>query len=196
MAYEHNVFISFAHYGRWPDWLEECFLPCFRHFLIGELGEGLPPYVAMHSMKPGDHWPTELAIKLARSKTLLAICTGPYRDRPWCQLEFTLMKDREEGTGVRGLIVPVIAHDCENSPQFLKGIETEDVKNLTYDNLVPRSEGALELEKKIERIALAVTKAVRRAPEFQPTWENSARVQCSDFFESRAADKGRANPRI
>lgn len=199
--YRYDVFISLSHSGQWMTWLEDRFLERFSHYVSTELADRPRTYIARHEMQAGDSWPDELATSLAKSKTLLAICTFPYRQRPWCQLEFSMMRAREDSLGLRrsglgGLIVPVIAHDCEDAPSFLDGIETIDIKGLTYLDLCPRSPKAERLEEKIEAIGIAVAKAVRGAPHYRPEWQVESCDAFRKQFEDHSADKLKRNPRF
>jgi hypothetical protein len=190
--YDHDVFISLSHAGDWIAWLDSNFLGRFNHHLHNELGSKPKCYVARHSMHAGDSWPIELGRNLARSKTLLAICTKPYRNSDWCRKEFSMMRAREDAIGLRnskpgGLIVPVIAHDCEDSPDFLSGIETLCIKGLTYLYLCRESKEAQSLDARIEKIAIAVAKATTFAPPFEAEWES---ISCAAFvqkFQERRA---------
>ncbi|MBX7206996.1 MAG: toll/interleukin-1 receptor domain-containing protein [Verrucomicrobiaceae bacterium] len=183
--YEHDVFISLAHLGDWVEWVEVNFLKRFNHWLATELERESTYYLAKHAIYPGDGWPRELAENLARSRTLLAICTSAYPKRPWCQLEFSMMRAREEKYGLRttrtgGLIVPVIAHDCDDSPRFLSGIHPVSVKGLTYKCLCPEGKEAQILDQRIEAIAKGVAKAISCAPPFEKEWEE---LTCDCFIK-------------
>lgn len=200
--YDHDVFISLSHAGDWLDWLDSIFLGRFAHHLYNELGtKPRPPYVARHAMHAGDSWPIELGANLARSKTLLAICTKPYRKSPWCQAEFSMMRAREDHLGFRrnkpgGLIVPVIAHDCDDSPEFLAGIKTVSIKGLTSLYLCTTSMKAQTLDEQIEQIAKAVAKAIDFAPAFQPSWESLAREAFVEMFRERQAARLARSPTL
>lgn len=200
-TYKHDVFISFSHRGEWVDWLEEWFITRFRHHLGNELGNREPDvYVAKHQMHGGDIWPLELAKHHARSRSLLALCTKPYRCSPWCQLEFAMMRQREEIVGLRtsgnecGLIVPVIAHDCDDSPAFLAGIQPISIVGLTYRYLSKESREAQKLDQKIEEIAVSVAKVIIAAPGYDPSWLD---LNCDGFlklFEEHQTTRSQRTP--
>lgn len=198
-GYKYDVFISLSHMGEWIEWLDERFLNRFLHYLSTELGRHVEHYVARHRMFPGATWPMELAESHARSRTLLALCTFPYQQSDWCKLEYSMMRAREESVGLRvvrsgGLIVPVIAHDCDPKPSFLSGIEPMSIIGLTYRYLCPTSPEAQQLDQRIEKIAIGAAKAIQCAPPFDSRWND---LNCERFMRLfRKHQRNRKNPRL
>lgn len=185
--YTYDVFLSFPHDPKWVGWVRNIFEPILRQELTEEIGDRTAEiYIAKDVMSPGAPWPIELARSHARSRTMFALCTNTYRYREWCQIEFSLMRAREESCGFRtpdnpnSLLVPGIGQDCEDSPDFLSGIEPIDLKSHAFPEMPERSLEMLELRKRIQVIAASLAKGIRSCPSFDPTWET---MTCSHFLD-------------
>jgi hypothetical protein len=185
--YIYDVFLSFPHDPKWVRWVTNIFEPLLREELTDEIGNrSAQIYVAKNVMSGGDTWPIELAQCHARSRTMFALCTNTYRYKDWCQIEFSMMRAREETYGFRTpdnpnfLLVPGIGQDCEDSPDFLSGIEPIDLKSHAFPEMPERSLEMCELRKQIQAIAASLAKGIRSCPSFDPTWET---MTCSHFLD-------------
>jgi hypothetical protein len=195
--YEYDVFVSLAHVPKWMEWMDDIVLPILRDELWECMGSRKPNfYVARHEMLPGDTWPVELAQSHARSRTLLALCTNVYRNKAWCQLEFSMMRAREQKLDTRSapkplsLLVPVIGFDCEDSPEFIKGIEPIDLSDYAFPELPTQCEARIELRKRILLIAKKLADGIKRCPPYDPQWEALVCDEFMELFQTRNRGRG------
>ncbi len=196
--YQHDVFISLAHNSQIVRWVNERFLPLFKPFLAEELGlreEDIDPYVAKQQMAAGMIWHHQLGEHHARSKTLLALLSRPYRNSDWCRLEFSMMRAREDECGIRrssghALIIPVFVHDGED-PEYkvlLDGIEPIDLVRpspLCSNCMSHTGEEARQLELRIRKIAVDVARAITIAPKYSAEWQGITCEQFNHLFTSQ-----------
>lgn len=191
VGYKYDVFISLVHNKIVLRWLDEIFMPLFEHHLLDELGnvEEVKLYIARKAISGGMYWPDELAHSHARSKTMLALLSRPYRYRPWCQVEFSMMRAREERTNIRretrnGLIIPVFIHDGEDEEYkvILDGLQPIDLvrpKRLVSICMAPQCEDANLLDNRIHEIAVGVARAIKVAPKYCDDWQQ---MNCEAFL--------------
>lgn len=199
--YLHDVFISLPHVPKWVTWADSIFLPMLQDELYEQLGDRQPKvYVSRHEMAPGDTWPVELAKNHARSRTLFALCTNTYRYKEWCQIEFSMMRAREETCGLRTpdkpqtLLVPGIGWDCDDSPEFLHGIEPINLKEYAFPELPAQCDARVELRKRIQLIAGSLAEGIRECPSFDPAWETMTCDRFLDLFKRQTVNPSQSRP--
>jgi hypothetical protein len=175
-AYEHHVFISYRHYGAWPQWVIDHFLPPFQHWLGEELAEDASIFVDT-SLETGTRWSRQIERSLARSRVLVPCFSKQYFSSEWCRRELALMLAREAAAGIDpadSLVVPVLIHDGDDLPELARRIQSAKFQELAQPWI---ANGSLTMEKLSDEIkswVVDVVSAIRRAPTFDRGWETLA----------------------
>ena len=179
MAYEHHVFLSYRRFGEWPRWVEEKFLPLFRHWLGEELGSDIQIFFDKE-METGVAWPQKLAHALARSHVLVPLWSRQYFNSPWCKAELSHMLEREKKYGFgtvehpEGLIIPALIHDGEDLPRYVSDRIPARLQNYTNVRMAKDSPTEEELSRAIYKWVPDVAKAIQCAPSYDPSWDQLA----------------------
>ncbi len=195
MSYKYDVFISYRRYGLWPKWVEEHFLPLFKHWLGEEHGKNVK-IVWDGNLETGNDWPPDLAEKLAASRTLVPLLSRQYFNSVWCKTELGLMYARESMCGLTGgqqpkrLIVPAIIHDGEDLPKSIRVIQAAELQDCANVLLAPNSPTREELSTRIRSWVPDVVKAIRRAPKHDPCWTELSINEFRRLFEVPKAKQG------
>ncbi|NEZ55824.1 toll/interleukin-1 receptor domain-containing protein [Adonisia turfae] len=194
MGYEYHVFLSYRRHGEWPDWVNQTFLPLFKHYLGEELGEELKVFYDIESIPTGVSWPKKLGDALARSCILVPLFSKQYFISPWCQLELANMLAREEKTGFgtaqrpERLIIPARIHDGQYFPRFIGDIQCACLEHCSNVRLARNSLRGEELTELIQKWVPDVASAVERAPEYNSEWHQLA---IDEFMKKFDAQKPR-----
>ena len=179
MSYEFDVFLSYRRHGEWPEWVENTFLPIFKHWLPEELGYNGEVFVDT-TIETGDDWPLKLAEALSQSRVLVPLLSRQYFNSNWCTTELSLMMAREEKCGFscinhpEGLIVPAHIHDGDDFPQEIKRIQAAQLQKYVNIRMATRSETEEKLSESIRIWVTDIAKAIKRAPEYDPLWQHIA----------------------
>lgn len=179
MGYKYEVFLSYRRHKEWPKWLEYIFLPIFEHWLGEELG-----YNAEiswdNTIETGVAWPYDLSQKLAQSKILVPLFSRQYFNSNWCITELSLMLAREKECGLctikcpGGLIVPAVIHDGNDFPDIVNMVQAAKLQKFTNIRMASDSPTYEKLSELIRDWVPDVAKAIKRAPKYDPKWQDIA----------------------
>lgn len=171
-GYEFDVFISYRRLDGWPEWVEDSFLPVFKHWLNEELGHEARIFLDTR-IETGQIWPNELANALAKSAVIVPLLCATYFTSDWCAAEYEIMEKREDSTGVSPLIVPATVHDGD---AFRSSVKARQHCNLNEFVRLRMAKGSV-LEEKLETAIKDwipdVAKAVRNAPTNNAKWKSN-----------------------
>jgi len=190
MAYEYDVFISYRRHELWPEWVQNIFLPLFRHWL-GEEVPGVTIFID-YNIETGASWPRGLGHALGRSRVLVPLLSRQYFSSSWCQLEFGHMLAREAKCGFRtstrpmGLIVPAHIHDGDSFPACARQIQAAQLQHYTNVRLSKESLTGELLSQEIRNWVPNVATAIRGAPDADGSWSDLA---VDEFVKQFAADE-------
>ena len=118
--YAYDVFVSYARKGWVEPWVHAVFVPNFKLALQEELGRA--NLFVDKEMPTGTEWPDYLRYALLRSRVMVAVFSGQYFSKAWCQAEINTMilrRDRfhlGEGNPPRHPVHAIVVHDCVNGP--------------------------------------------------------------------------------
>jgi len=192
MPYQYDVFISYRRSGNWPSWAKRHFLPVFAHWLGAELGRNAVIFFDQE-VETGVTWPLKLAGAIAKSRILVALLSKEYLGSEWCARELAHMAAREDACGFgtlnkpEGLIVPALIHDGENLPKTITKITAADFKECSDPFMTEDSPTKERLSRSIRGWVPDVASAIRRAPKFDPAWQQlSAASFYSAFLKTKA----------
>jgi hypothetical protein len=180
MAYNFDVFLSYRRFMEWPKWVEDRFLPLFRHYLGEELGRSANIFIDTKEIETGVAWPFKLAEGLSQSKVLVCLWSRQYFNSDWCLAELSHMRAREKACGLGtaehpgGLIVPVIGHDGDDFPAAIRHIQAYHFQDVVNFRMAAGSAIDEALSRKIEQWVPNVKAAIERAPAFDPQWRDAA----------------------
>jgi len=99
-----------------------------------------------------------------------------YFHSEWCSREFETMLGREQEEKLRtvdrprGVVVPVILHDCNELPPELSQIGYAAFHKYYVTRMNRNSELAESLTVKIAELAQSVAHAIEEAPEWREAW--------------------------
>jgi len=179
MSYKYHVFLSYRRYELWPDWVNNIFLPIFKHWLGEEMGEDVDIFIDVQ-IETGVPWPEKLGAALAGSQVLVPLLSRQYFNSNWCKTELASMDARQAVCGFsggqchQGLIVPAIIHDGKDFPESVKKIQGAKLQEVTNVRMVNDGITAEKLSEKIRAWVPDVVKAINRAPEYDPAWQKIA----------------------
>ncbi len=174
MAYEYDVFLSYRRHGEWPRWVENVFQPLFAHWL-GEEYPGVTVFID-YDIETGDSWPQRLGKALSESRILVPLFSRQYFSSPWCQLELSQMRAREERCNFRtaenpgGLIVPAHIHDGDGFPSPALAIQAAKLQAYTNVRLATGSATEEHLSAEIRSWVPNIAKAIGSAPPHDNEW--------------------------
>ena len=179
MPYKFDVFVSYRRHCEWPTCVKEIFRPLFDHWLGEELGR---PYAVFtdYEIETGVSWPEKLGQALGESRVLVSLLSRQYFSSPWCQLEFAQMLAREAKCSLRtahcprGLIIPAHIHDGQDFPRFALKIQAAQLQPYTNVRLSKGSLTEERLSAEIRDWVPDIARAIKAAPDFDPTWTDLA----------------------
>ena len=203
LAYEYDIFVSYKRSEETLGWLKENFLPLLIHRT--ELELGYVPNVYTHEIThtiAGGTWPLELGHALGSSRILIALWTRTYFNSVWCTEEMSHMLAREKATGSRtpentlGLTIPMVIHDGDEFPEDLGHIQRLQFQRVYNTRM--RKDGALaeELSDLLATSAPGIAAAIRRAPEWRPSWPKDEAKLFFDRYYERGKPSQTSVPRF
>lgn len=197
--YRFDLFLSYRSETVTSHWINEVLLPLLSRHYMGEAGKQLRVHNYAVTMSQGGEWPLELKRNLAHSRCLLSLwCAGYFRS-PWCVLEHTIMRRREDLAGYRnpaqtnGLILPIVVSDGTSFPSQVASIQALDIKKLVYTSASAFTGAAkyLELEDVIRDWMPNAIRAINTAPDWKSDW-----LTAEPLFEFDAPHFDTWNPGI
>ena len=176
MSYEHDVFLSYSH--QFKEWVEECFLPEFRHLLCEALNRpDSTVFFDRDGIHAGDAWPERLKRALATSRCLVSVWSPLYFHSDRRMRELSIMLCRENQLGYRtlerpdGLILPVRVNDGKYFPTYAAGIQWFDCERFARSpGVFKKSEKYLEFQDQMTTWIEQVAAAVNNAPAWNAEW--------------------------
>lgn len=191
--YKYDVFLSYRRSNAWPRFVDSIFVPMFRHWLEAEIGQKPEIFYDVDSIEMGESWPYRLAEGIASSKILVCLWSNEYFCSPWCKAELGHMLARREFTrgdsGPLPLILAMLIHDGENIPPQLNDIQRFPIQEYANPWLGKNSPKAEELSERIRQFSVDVARALRRAPECDPSWSDLAVDGFIQLFDRRAEQR-------
>lgn len=196
-GYEYDVFISYRRSGQWPEWVENIFIPLFKHYLEMDIPFRREPKIFVdYEIDTGDSWPLRLAKEHSQSRILVALWTPSYFNSNWCMAELTLMYARENECGYRtrhqpeGLIVPATLHDGDRFPNKAKQIGWVNFQDCAHVWVAEGSETKEKLSRKICDWMPNVASAIKHVPDYNPDWIDIAYDKFMNVFEQENPEQG------
>lgn len=183
--YDYDVFLSYSRAMEWPVWVENHFLPIFRHWLSAELGYEARIFVDIQT-ESGISWPQKLDRSLAKSAVLVPLWSRNYFSSDWCTRELSLMRAREVHYNFRsisnpyGLIVPAIIHDGRELPWDIREIQHINLAPYVNIRMAKDSVAAENLSELIRDWVPDIKTAISMAP---PCAENINSLDCETFVQ-------------
>jgi hypothetical protein len=177
-GYKYEVFISYRRCGLWPEWVENTFMPLFRHYLELEIPSA--KVFIDYEMETGTSWPTRLANGLSHSKVLVGLWTKPYFCSKWCLAELSLMYAREKlckfntQNNPQRLIIPATLHDGDDFPESANQIQQKKLNKYSHVWLAEGSKTREDLSKIICSWMPDIRRAIEIAPQYKAEWATIA----------------------
>ena len=192
MSYEWDVFLSYKRSNEWPRFVEQQFLPKFKHWLDTALGRAARIFVDVRDIDTGEDWPYKLAYGLSHSKTMVCLWSAEYFTSRWCELELTQMLARRKSVaGPKGplppLIIAALLHDSQNLDRELNRIQQFPIQEYSNPWLANGSLTEERLSVEIERLARQVAGALRQVPAFDESWPDLATDEFMHLFKTEVS---------
>jgi hypothetical protein len=175
--YTYDIFLSYKRHRESRQWLVDHFQPLLELFVELELGRPATIFRDDQDTEAGTTWPAHLGNALGGSRVLVALWTKTYFHSEWCSRELSTMLARERDAAMRtaqeprGLVVPVVLHDCETLPQQLAPIQHVAIREYFNPRMRRDSPLAEELAQRIkEHVAPSVVSAMNAAPSWRDDW--------------------------
>lgn len=185
--YEHHVFVSYRRSDEdWVRWTRENFVRPLRTLLRPALGN--IHIFADEQIETGASWPLRLAIALGRSRLMIPVLSRDYFISHWCQLEITLMYQREQELGFRtaekpdGLILPVVIDDGDSFPSEVRAMQAEKIHGFANPFMridSPRQEMFAEW---IRIWCPTIERSLMNVPPFDARWTDLAQNRFEERF--------------
>jgi hypothetical protein len=187
MAYEHHVFVSYAHGDLWTPWVRKTFVPRLKGYL--ELEAGSLEIFVDDQIQTGARWESVLKRKVARSKLMLSLISAEYFHREWCRKEMALMLEREDTLGLvghddnYGLLIPIRLGDGDSFPNLIGRIQHHDFEAFADPDLPAGSLRASNFNQNLKKLAKTIARTLPQAPGCCDTsWESlTGDVFCSQL---------------
>jgi hypothetical protein len=181
LDYQYDVFLSYRASNAWPHYVRDHFQPKLEHWLTTSLGRQSQIFYDVKEVDVGRSWPSELANGIAHSRTMVCLWSREYFTSKWCLAELEHMNERRSslngGTGRLPLILGVVIHDGDAVDDDLRvaDIQRIDMKDCNDPWMTKDSEMQERLSQKVKDLSESVARAMRQAPDYDPTWETQAR---------------------
>ncbi len=188
MAYEHHIFISYAHGDDWSPWVTEKFVAKLRSYLQLEIGRC--EISVDDQLRPGTYFDPNLKHRIACSKVMIPILSADYFQREWCRRELALMFEREQVLGLQGhaqnygLIIPVRIGDGIRFPDLIMQVQHLDFERFANPDIPRDSPRALEFNDNLHDLARHLATMLHRVPDWCPSW---SAFTGDGFFDHLAA---------
>jgi hypothetical protein len=193
MAYQYDVFLSYRRANDWPRFVENHFLPKFKHWLDATLGHTSSVFFDVNVIETGESWPYRLANSLARSRVMVCLWSREYFSSQWCAAELTQMLARRKSLmgplGPPPLVLAVVIHDSEDLDPGLADIQRFPLQNYSNPWIAEGSLVAEHLSVEIEKLARDVADAISQAPEYDPIWPELVTEEFMRIFKARATQE-------
>jgi hypothetical protein len=193
VTYQYDVFLSYRRANDWPRFVENHFLPKFRHWLDATLGRTSSVFFDVRDIETGESWPYRLANALAHSKVMVCLWSKEYFCSEWCAAELTQMLARRKSlTGPLGpppLVLAVVIHDSETVDPSLADIQRFPLQNYSNPWIAEGSLVAERLSMEIEKLARDAADALAQAPEYDSTWPDLITEEFMRIFKARATQE-------
>jgi hypothetical protein len=190
--YEHHIFISYRHFDRyWVKWTRDNLALPLTSLLRPALGN-VDTFID-EQIETGASWPQSLAQNLSRSRLMVAVLSRPYFESRWCRIELALMHHREKANKFRtsknpaGLIIPLIIDDGDHFPTKVTEMQGEKIHEFANPFIridSPKQEALAEVLR--TKVCPAIEKALRKVPEYNPSWEKIAHKKFENMFRIEA----------
>jgi TIR domain len=191
MGYQYDVFLSYRRANDWPKFVDNHFLPMFKHWLDAALGRTSTLFFDVREIETGQSWPYRLADALAHSKVMVCLWSKEYFSSPWCAAELTQMLARRNSLigphGPRPLVLAVVIHDSKDLDPSLADIQIFPLQRYSNPWIAEGSQAAERLSMEIEKFAQHVADALAQAPEYDPAWPSLVTEEFMKIFRTRTA---------
>ncbi len=188
--YEYDVFLSYRRANDWPRFVNDHFLPKFRHWLDTTPGRASSIFFDAREIETGESWPYRLAEALAHSRVMVCLWSKEYFSSQWCGAELSHMLTRRQALtnnyGPLPLILAAVIHDGDDIDAGLNEIQRFPLQKYSNPWIAEGSPVAEVLSMKIQEFAEHVAHALNRAPDYDPSWPDLATKDIGGIFESRA----------
>jgi hypothetical protein len=193
VPYEYDVFVSYRRANEWPRFVQNVFIPMFRHWLTAETGYPPRIFLDADAIETGDSWPYRLATAIALSKVMVCLWSNEYFASSWCQAELGHMMARMEkarnASGPPPLILALVIHDGENISPQLSHIQRFAIQRYANPWIVRDSPRSEELSEWIRCFCVHVAHALRKVPDCDPRWSDLAVGEFVRLFQTQAAQR-------
>ena len=181
MTYRHDIFISYRRQLLWTPWTRDHFKALLSAHLQAELGRA-PEVFVDERIEIGQDWVDELGTHLATAKALIAALSGDYFTSPWCVHELDLMLGRG-----RGLVIPIIVHNCENLPSPVDLAQSADFKDYRRTHMAKDGDTYAKFSDAVARVARAIGRAIADPPAFNASWVAICRARMQLVYDAGKA---------
>ena len=190
VAYQYDVFLSYRRSNDWARFVEEQFLPMFKHWLDTTLGRASSIFFDVRDIETGESWPYRLANALACSKVMVCLWSLEYfHSSQWCEAELSQMMARRKSLAGRlgppPLILAAVIYDCENLDPSLADIQWFSIEKYSNPWIGKGSLTAERLSMELKKFARDVADALTHAPEYDPTWPSLVTTEFLRIFKSQ-----------
>ena len=188
MTYKYDVFLSYRRANAWPKFVDDIFLPMFRHWLSAELGRNPEVFFDADCIETGMQWPNELAMGVASSRLMVCLWSREYFSSDWCMAELSHMMARRtacDPVNPPPLVLAVIIHDGEQLPVELSGIQQFPIQAYSNPWMRQDSQRAEELSEKLIKLAMHVARALDQIPDYDASWQVLATEQFIQLFHRK-----------
>lgn len=176
-GYTHDVFVSYAHKGGVPEWVQNHLVPVLRETLQDELADE-PALFFDRDIGIGERWPDALERALMQSRLLLCIWSPAYFRSGWCLAEWRTMLARQEfvtsqsGGEVPPLIYPIVYSDGLHFPEDAQATQQAQLfKGYAYPYPQFReSREYLAFHDLVRTLAQQLAGRLREVPDWTSDW--------------------------
>lgn len=192
-GYKYDVFISYRRSELWPEWVENTFMPLFKHYL--DLDRPGAKIFVDYEMETGNSWPIKLSEGLSHSKVLVGLWTKPYFVSEWCLAELALMYAREKECGFntssnsQRLIIPASLHDGGEFPDDARMIQQKQLQEYSHVWLADGSQKKEDLSTTICGWVHDIIKPIEEAPSYNADWAEIAYDEFMETFKLSACEQ-------
>lgn len=178
MGYNWDVFISYRRDTIPQRWLEETFLPLFKHYLRESLGgREVNIYRDTECIEGGANWRNNIKKALATSKCIVPILIPSYFHSDWCTKEIAVIYHRQKQLGLatinnpKSLIIPLKVRDGIFFSEKIKEIQILDCNNYYRVGAgVESTDLYIKLQDKLSVWIEDVALAINNAPDWNSDW--------------------------
>jgi hypothetical protein len=175
-CYVYDVFLSYSHAQKWPEWVEAHFLPIIEHWLSAELGRDVVIFRDRRNVEAGQQWAQEIEGALASSRTMISLWSKSYFQSEWCRHELGAIlarADQLRSFGHSGEIVfPVAIHDSDPAdlPEPARALQRTKIQRFADPFAHPKGQLRESLSQTLQGMCRQAARQIGELPDHTFAW--------------------------